>query len=61
MTMIPTKRVRHSDRYRQAEAVYSKSVKRVVGHSLGGSVALDLQKKYPRLTLKTYGAPVWSS
>ncbi len=32
----------------------------VVGHSLGGSVSLELQKNYPNRKLKsrTYGAPV---
>jgi hypothetical protein len=32
---------------------------RVVGHSLGGSVALQLQKDNPKLASRTYGAPVW--
>ena len=31
---------------------------RVVGHSLGGAVALDLQKRNPSLHSVTYGAPV---
>ena len=35
------------------------NVKRVVGHSLGGSVALELQKNYKGLESRTYGAPVW--
>jgi pimeloyl-ACP methyl ester carboxylesterase len=30
-----------------------------VGHSLGGSVALELQKQHPNLTSRTFGAPVW--
>ena len=35
--------------------------RRLVGHSLGGSVALPLQKDFPERNLKTvtYGAPVW--
>jgi hypothetical protein len=32
---------------------------RVVGHSLGGAVALQLQKDDPKLASRTYGAPVW--
>jgi hypothetical protein len=32
---------------------------RVVGHSLGGSVALQLQKDNPKLASRTFGAPVW--
>jgi hypothetical protein len=34
-------------------------IKRAVGHNLGGSVALELQKNYPDLESRTYGAPVW--
>jgi pimeloyl-ACP methyl ester carboxylesterase len=30
----------------------------VVGHSLGGAVALQLQKDKPELMTRTYGAPV---
>jgi hypothetical protein len=32
---------------------------RVVGHSLGGAVALQAQKDNPKLASRTYGAPVW--
>jgi hypothetical protein len=32
---------------------------RVVGHSLGGSVALQLQKDNPKLASRTFGAPVF--
>jgi pimeloyl-ACP methyl ester carboxylesterase len=32
---------------------------RVVGHSLGGAVALQLQKDNPKLASRTFGAPVW--
>jgi pimeloyl-ACP methyl ester carboxylesterase len=31
----------------------------VVGHSLGGAVALRAQKDNPKLASRTYGAPVW--
>ena len=34
------------------------NIERVIGHSLGGSVAFDLQKNDPHLTYRTYGAPV---
>jgi len=35
-------------------------VKTVIGHSLGGSVALELQKNYKHITKsRTYGAPVF--
>ena len=33
--------------------------KTVVGHSLGGAVALQMQKENPSLKTRTYGAPVW--
>ena len=31
----------------------------VVGHSLGGAVALQMQKEDPKLQARTYGAPVF--
>jgi hypothetical protein len=31
----------------------------VVGHSLGGAVALQAPKDNPKLATRTYGAPVW--
>ena len=34
-------------------------VTRVVGHSLGGAVALELQKEFPNLESRTYGAPAF--
>ena len=34
------------------------NIERVVGDSLGGSVALELQKQLPELQVRTYGAPV---
>lgn len=51
----------NSTRYKEAEAALkaNPNIKRVVGHSLGGSVALELQKRYPQLESRTYGAPVW--
>ena len=53
--------VTRATRYQQAEKALkaNPNITRVVGHSLGGSVALELQKNYPRLQSRTYGAPVW--
>ena len=34
------------------------NIKRVVGDSLSGSAALELQKHHPALKVRTYGAPV---
>jgi len=37
-------------------------VKTVTGHSLAGSIALEMQKRCPHLTqTRTYGAPVWDA
>jgi hypothetical protein len=54
--------LRNATRYQQAEKALkaNPSIKKVVGHSLGGSVALELQKNYPKLESRTYGAPVWN-
>ena len=48
-------------RYEQASMALGKSpqVKRVVGHSLGGSVALTVAQQH-NLISRTYGAPVVS-
>jgi len=47
------------DRYKSATSrLYD--VDRVVGHSMGGSVALELQRRHPDLDVTTYGAPVVS-
>lgn len=53
--------LRNATRYQAAEKALkaNPNIKRVVGHSLGGSVALELQKQYPYLQSRTYGAPVW--
>ena len=53
--------VRQSARYQAAEKALeaNPNIKRVVGHSLGGSVALELQKNHTGLDSRTYGAPVW--
>ena len=66
--MIPFGRTGESERYQQAMKAYNdlldrgNEVKRVVGHSLGGSVALqmqkDLAKKGVKVNSRTFGAPV---
>ena len=36
-------------------------MKTVIGHSLGGSTALELRKNYKHITSsRTHGAPVWN-
>ena len=55
---------RDSERYQQADAAYEdlqasgKPVDRIVGHSLGGSVALQMQKDQQIPKSRTFGAPV---
>lgn len=57
--------IHNADRTRQAEVAYQqliqegKPVDRVVGHSLGGSVALQLQKDHDIPISRTFGAPVF--
>ena len=49
-------------RYGQAKEEQEKQgdkVKHLVGHSMGGNVALELQKENPNLKSTTYGAAVW--
>ena len=54
--------VRDSDRYQKVMSEFKNQdeIDTVVGHSLGGSVSLELQKNYPNRIKKsrTYGAPV---
>jgi hypothetical protein len=57
--------LKDSERYKQAERAYDdltrnqgKYVRRVVGHSLGGSVALELAKNKGIEVSRTFGAPV---
>ncbi len=58
-----TSDLRQSERYQKAYEFIEKNPKidTLVGHSLGGSVALQLQKDFPERNFKTvtYGAPVW--
>lgn len=55
---------RQSERYQQADKAYADligsghAVDRVVGHSLGGSVALQMQKDHFIPQSRTFGAPV---
>ena len=55
--------LRQSERYKKANEFLKNNPKTdtLVGHSLGGSVALQLQKDFPEKNFKTvtYGAPVW--
>ena len=54
--------LKESERYQKAlkEFKENNAIDTVVGHSLGGSVSLELQKNYPSRIKKsrTYGAPV---
>ena len=55
--------VRKSQRYKDADKLLDKNaqVNKLVGHSLGGSVVLELQKQYPeKYETTTYAAPVTS-
>ena len=54
--------LRNSERYQKVLEEFKNrgEIETVVGHSLGGSVSLELQKNYPDRVKKnrTYGAPV---
>ena len=64
VTKVPFGSTRDSERYQQADKAYDdllakgKVVDRIVGHSLGGSVALDMQKNHGIPQSRTFGAPV---
>ena len=53
--------LKNAQRYQQAEKALkaNPSIRKVVGHSLGASVSLELQKNHPGLTSRTYGGPIW--
>ena len=59
---IPFGMTRGTARYESAARTLAANpqIRRVVGHSLGGAVALQLQKDLPTLGSRTYGAPVLS-
>jgi pimeloyl-ACP methyl ester carboxylesterase len=54
--------LKQSERYKEAEKALKQNpqIKHVIGHSLGGSVALELEKNFPKQieSSRTYGAPV---
>ena len=64
VSLIPFGQTAHAQRYKQAEKAYNdlqasgQPVKRIVGHSLGGSVALEMQKTHNIPSSRTFGAPV---
>ena len=63
-TKLPFGNTRDAERYQQADKAYEDlqasgtPVDRVVGHSLGGSVALEMQKNHGIPQSRTFGAPV---
>jgi hypothetical protein len=64
LTLIPFGNTASAQRYKQAEKTYNdlqasgQPVNRIVGHSLGGSVALEMQKNHHIGASRTFGAPV---
>ena len=59
---IPLGITRGTQRYIDEDRVLQSNpkIRRVVAHSLGGAVSLELQKARPYLDSRTYGAPVIS-
>ena len=64
--LIPQGKTKDATRYKQAERAYDEltqkynlPVDRIVGHSLGGSVALELAKEKGIPFSRTFGAPVF--
>jgi pimeloyl-ACP methyl ester carboxylesterase len=61
---IPFNQTKHAQRYKDADALLGKNpqIANLVGHSLGGSSVLELQKNHGERTFKTntYGAPAAS-
>ena len=60
---IPLGMTNRSQRYEDANRVLKANpqIRRIVGHSLGGAVALELQREHPAMKTVTYGAPVISA
>ena len=60
---IPLGMTKRTPRYEQASRQLKAmpQVRRVIGHSLGGAVALELGAERPDLKTRTYGAPVFSA
>ena len=60
-TKIPFGKVSKSYRYQKADEALKNNpnITRVVGHSLGGAVAVEMTKNHPNLNYRTYGAPVF--
>jgi hypothetical protein len=59
---LPFGLTRGTQRYSDASRALNSNpkIRRVVGHSLGGAVSLELGKERPDLKTRTYGAPVVS-
>ena len=53
--------LRNSERYIEAKKALKANphIERVVGHSLGSMVGLELQKQYPGLKSRSYSSPVF--
>ena len=52
--------IKNSTRYNQAKTALDSNhnITKIIGHSLGGSVALEFEKNNPKYQTTTYGAPV---
>ena len=59
---LPFGLTKGTQRFIDAERVLQANpkIRRVVGHSLGGAVALEMQRDHPDIKTRTYGAPVVS-
>ena len=59
---LPFGLTKGTQRYIDAERVLQANpkIRRIVGHSLGGAVALEMQRDHPELKTMTYDAPMVS-